>query len=170
MYVEGPDRALIELNTAGHKRFGHLHLFSADPVAAGDWYIRTFGVRGSLSTPQTNRTPRFYQDNQVGPSKSVNFDNVNVIIYPVEYAKKNYAADWAGVSEIQPTRGSVTDHIGVSVPNLDEALAKLRAAGIKVTAEPRTLANGMVKYAFIEGPDRIAIEVMEDRSEHPPSI
>jgi hypothetical protein len=48
--VEGPDRALIELNTANHHRFGHLHLFSEDPVAAGQWYARHFGL-----------TPRFLQ-------------------------------------------------------------------------------------------------------------
>ncbi|HKF55986.1 MAG TPA: VOC family protein, partial [Blastocatellia bacterium] len=29
-YVEGPDHALIELNTANHHHFGHLHLFSED--------------------------------------------------------------------------------------------------------------------------------------------
>ena len=34
-YVEGPDHALIELNTANHHHFGHLHLLSEDPVSAG---------------------------------------------------------------------------------------------------------------------------------------
>src|SRR6185295_8353447 len=33
-YVESPDHALIELNTANHHNFGHLHLFSEDPVSA----------------------------------------------------------------------------------------------------------------------------------------
>src|SRR5262249_16774928 len=35
-YVEGPDHALIELNTAAHHHFGHLHLLSEDPVGAGE--------------------------------------------------------------------------------------------------------------------------------------
>ena len=30
-YVESPDHALIELNTANHHHFGHLHLLSEDP-------------------------------------------------------------------------------------------------------------------------------------------
>lgn len=167
MYVEGPDRELIELNTAQHTNFGHMHMFSADPVAAGDWWIRTFGVRGRLSTPQTNRAPRMSKTGlQVGPSASINFDNVNMIIYPVEYAKKAYPEDWAGVSEIQSTRGSVNDHVGVSVPDLDKALAALRAAGVKVTLEPRT-ASDNVRYFFIEGPDKVAIEVIEDKSPQP---
>ena len=33
-YVLGPDDALIELNTANHHHFGHIHLLSDDPVAA----------------------------------------------------------------------------------------------------------------------------------------
>jgi len=32
-YVDGPDHALIELNTAAHHHFGHVHLLSADPIA-----------------------------------------------------------------------------------------------------------------------------------------
>jgi len=36
-YVDGPDHALIELNTAAHHHLGHMHLLSADQVAAGEW-------------------------------------------------------------------------------------------------------------------------------------
>lgn len=43
-YVDGPNHALIELNTAQHHRFGHIHLLSDDPVAAGQWYAEHFGV------------------------------------------------------------------------------------------------------------------------------
>ncbi len=170
MYVEGPDRELIELNTAQHNNFGHLHMFSADPVAAGDWYIKMFGVRGRLSTPQTNRAPRMNKTGeiQVGPSASINFDNVNMIIYPVEYAKKAYAADWAGVTELQSTRGSVNDHIGISVPDMDKAAAALKAAGVKFTLEPRQF-NATTKIAFIEGPDKVAIELVEDKGPQPPA-
>ncbi|MGH9673439.1 MAG: VOC family protein, partial [Bryobacteraceae bacterium] len=33
-YVLGPNKAIIELNTARHHNFGHLHLLSADAVSA----------------------------------------------------------------------------------------------------------------------------------------
>ncbi len=33
---KGLDNALIELNTSASHRFGHIHLLSADPVAAGE--------------------------------------------------------------------------------------------------------------------------------------
>ena len=41
-YVDGPDHALIELNTAQHHHFGHLHLFSEDPVGTGEFYEKYF--------------------------------------------------------------------------------------------------------------------------------
>jgi catechol 2,3-dioxygenase-like lactoylglutathione lyase family enzyme len=170
MYVEGPDRTLIELNTAGHHRFGHIHLFSPDPIGTGDWYIRTFGLTGrGLSTRETKRTPRYsVVGNQIGPSSSLYLDNVNFIIYPVGYSKSAYRDDWVGVRELQPTRGRLYDHIAISVPRLDAALTALRQSGSMVTEEPRSWAGGKIRSAFIEGPDRIAIEIVEDRSGHPP--
>ncbi|MBX3277304.1 MAG: VOC family protein [Acidobacteria bacterium] len=159
-YVLGPDGALIELNTANHHRFGHLHLFSADPVAAGEWYMKYFGARRRSQAPPS-RTPRFYRDVQIGPSMSLMMDNVNIIIYPVEYAKKVYADDWKGKTEIESTKGRVVDHVSFSFENLTEALELLRKDGVKVTEEIRSIAGGRVKYAFIEGPDRIRIELIE---------
>ncbi|HET9159240.1 MAG TPA: VOC family protein [Caulobacteraceae bacterium] len=170
MYVEGPDRTLIELNTASHHHFGHIHLFSKDPIAAGDWYIRTFGLTGRpLSTAQTNRTPRFSTvGNQIGPSSSLYLDNINFIIYPVGYSRTAYRDDWKGVDELQSTRGKLYDHIAISVPKLEPALAALGKAGVKVTEPPKTWAGGRLRSAFIEGPDHIAIELIEDRAGHPP--
>jgi len=148
-----------------------MHLFAADPIAAGDWYIKFFGAKGrALSTPDTpSRAPRMSLTGvQVGPSSSLYFDNVNIIIYPIEYSQKVYASDWkSGQTELASTRGNVNDHIGVSVPDLDAALQVFRAHGVTVTQEPRDVA-GKFRYAFIEGPDHIAIELIEDRTEHPP--
>lgn len=170
MYVESPDGTWIELNTARTDNFGHMHLFSADPIATGDWYIRYFGVRGrGLSTADTpSRAPRMSKTGvQVGPSSSLYFDNVNVIIYPIQYSQSVYASDWeTGQTELDSTRGNVNDHIGVSVPNLDTALRIFKENGVKVTQEPREVP-GKFRYAFIEGPDRIAIELIEDRTTHP---
>ena len=43
-YVDGPDHQLIEMNTANHHHFGHIHMLSKDPIAAGEWYIKEFGL------------------------------------------------------------------------------------------------------------------------------
>jgi catechol 2,3-dioxygenase-like lactoylglutathione lyase family enzyme len=171
MYVQGPDRDLVELNTAAHHHFGHIHMFSADPVAAGDWWIRTFGLTGrALTEPgAVPRPPRFARNgNQVGPASSLYLDNVNMIIYPVGYSTNAYKADWKGVRGLQTTRGRLHDHIGIAVPDLAAAIAQLDRAGIKLTEPVKTLYGGQVKTAFIEGPDHVAIELIEDHSPHPP--
>jgi catechol 2,3-dioxygenase-like lactoylglutathione lyase family enzyme len=159
-YIESPDRALIEINTANHHRFGHLHLFSADPVAAGEWYMKYFGAK-RRSTAPPSREPRFYRGHQIGPAMSLTMDNVNLIIYPVEYTKKAYPEHWKGKTEIESTKGRVVDHVGFSFANLSESLEKMRKDGVKVTDEIRSIAGGKIKFAFIEGPDKIRIELIE---------
>ncbi|HVF92655.1 MAG TPA: VOC family protein [Blastocatellia bacterium] len=159
-YVDGPDRALIELNTAGHHRFGHLHLFSEDPVSAGQWYMKYIGAtrRGALPS----REPRFYRNLQVGPSMSFNLDNVNVIIFPIEHSKQAYPTHWKkGQTRISPTRGRVVDHVAFSFDNLAEALERMRRDGVKVTQGIKTMAGGKTRHAFVEGPDNIRIELIE---------
>lgn len=159
-YVEGPDRALIELNTAPHHRFGHLHLFSEDPVSAGQWYLKHIGV--TRRGPLPSREPRFYRNLQVGPSFSFNLDNVNVIIFPIEHSKQAYPTHWKkGQTAMTPTKGRVVDHVAFSFDNLSEALERMRKDGVKVTQGVKTMAGGKVKHAFVEGPDKIRIELIE---------
>lgn len=162
-YVDGPDHALIELNTAAHHRFGHLHLLSADPIAAGEWYERHFGIQ-RRGPAKPSREPRFYEGYQVGPASSLMVDNVNIIIYPVGYATKAWPKLWEGRTSFESTKGRVVDHIGLSVNDLDATLKRLRDAGVRITEEPKTIAGGKFKYAFIEGPDRIRIELVEDHT------
>ncbi len=143
-YVDGPDHVLIELNTARHHHFGHLHLFSDDPVAAGEWYIQNFGATTGRKPPYS-REPRFYKGVQVGPSMSLLMDNVNIIIFPSGYLKDH--------TKFVPTKGRVVDHIAFSVDNIREASAKLQAAGIAVSAD-----------GFLDGPDGIRIELVQGQA------
>ena len=133
-YVEGPDHALVELNTASHHRFGHLHLFSEDPVAAGEWYVRHFG----LTRRSVQKEARFHEGFQYAPSVSLVMDNVNILIYPKQ-----------GPAPIVSTKGRVVDHVAFSVNNLAATIQRLRAAGLEVTGN------------FLEGPDAIRIELVE---------
>ncbi len=162
-YVDGPDHQLIELNTATHHRFGHIHLLSKDPVAAGEWYVKEFGLVRRGRTPPS-REPRLYRGFQIAPSMSLMMDNVNIIIFPWEYAQKQWPDLWKDRTDFESTQGHVTDHIGFSVDNLDQTLERLKKDGVKVTDEPRSIAGGKVKFAFIEGPDHMRIEVVEDHT------
>ena len=159
-YVDGPDHALIEMNTAPHHHLGHVHLLSADPVAAGEWYVKYFGaVRRGKEPP--SREPAFYKGYQVGPSMSLTSDNINIIIFPKEFAPAAYPGPWKNRTSFDSTEGRVVDHIGFSFDNLSEALERMRKDGVKVTQEIQTAFHGKVKYAFIEGPDRVRIELVE---------
>jgi len=48
-------------------------------------------------------------------------DNINIIIFPVEFARKAYAQQWRGRTAFQPTEGRVVDHIGFSFEHLSDA-------------------------------------------------
>lgn len=158
-YVESPDRALIELNTAQHHHFGHLHLLSADPVGTGEWYIKWFGATRRGTAP-VSREPRFRNGFQIGPSMSLMMDNVNIIVYPIEYSRKQYADHWKpGQTGIAPTEGRVVDHVAFSFENLPDAVERMRRDGVTVTGEIAVRQG--VRSAFVDGPDRVRIELVE---------
>ena len=146
-YVDGPDHALIELNTAAHHHFGHVHLLSEDPVAAGQWYKKYFGIPGYIGP----RTARVYRGVHVEPVASLTMDNVNIIIFPVGYARDAMPNLWKDRKGFEPTKGRVVDHLAFRVDSVHETLERLRKDGVKVT-------DG----TFIEGPDRIRIELVEE--------
>ena len=159
-YIDGPDHALIELNTtaAGNRRFGHVHLLSEDPVSAAEWYIKHFGLTRRGQGPMS-RAPRSRCGRPTGPSVSLMTDDVSIIIYPVGNAKAAFPDAWRGRAEMDSTAGHSIDHLGFAVADLDAALRRLRSAGVKVTEEARSLAAGW-RSAFVEGPDRIRIELV----------
>ena len=64
-----------------------------------------------------------YRDVQIGPSASFMMDNVNFIIYPMEYATSSHMPGWENRKTFEPTKGRVVDHIGISVDHLDDAMA-----------------------------------------------
>src|SRR5215470_15755749 len=157
-YVDGPDHQLIELNTAPHHRFGHIHLLSKDPTAAADWYVKELGLvlRGG------SKDARIYRGFQIAPNASLVMDNVNFIIFPMEYAKTQWPELWKDRNDFESTAGHVTDHIGFSVDNLAQTLERLKKDGVRITDGPHSSPGG--KYAFIEGPDHVKIELVETGS------
>lgn len=165
-YLDAPDHALIELNTtaAGNQRFGHLHLLSADPIAAAEWYEKEFGLTRRNPAPPS-RELRYRCGRQTAPNVSLMMDDVNVIIYPVGNAKAAFPGAWKGREELESSQGHAIDHAGFSVDNLEQTLARLKRDGVTILEPPKSVLGGKVRYAFIEGPDRIRIEVLEERTE-----
>jgi len=164
-YIDGPDHALIELNTtaANVTYFGHVHLLSEDPIAAGEWYVKEFGLQRRGPNPPS-RELRYRCGRQTGPAVGLIMDDVSVIIYPLGNAKAAFPDVWKGRDGLESSKGHTIDHLGFSVANLDQTLERLKKDGVKVTDEPRSVFDGKIKFAFIEGPDHIRIEVLEDHT------
>jgi len=147
-YVDGPGHELIELNTSNNHRFGHLHLFSKDPIAAADWYAKNFGVFRT-GGPNPSREPRFYKGYQVGPSATVVMDHINIIIFPIEHVHQAFPDLWKDRTDFVSTKGRVIDHIAFSVDNPAAIRERLHQAGVQVDSD-----------GFLEGPDGVRIELV----------
>jgi catechol 2,3-dioxygenase-like lactoylglutathione lyase family enzyme len=62
------------------------------------------------------------------------------------------------------TVGTVVNHVGFLVPNVQASVAKWNAAG--VTVEPG--GNGRLDQAFVTTPDGVRIEILEDKNQTMP--
>jgi predicted enzyme related to lactoylglutathione lyase len=155
-YMKAPDGALVEINTSRTRAFIHVHLYSDAPLCAADWYRKHLGA---VSRSQTQRTgpcevPFAAPSEPLGvirsPATSVRIGEISLIIYPRQRP-----------GPLVSTRGHVVDHIAVSCPDVAAALDRLRKSGVKVLEEVHRFGNGSATAAIIEGPDSIAIELVE---------
>jgi predicted enzyme related to lactoylglutathione lyase len=155
-YMKAPDGALVEINTSQTRAFIHVHLYSDAPLCAADWYVKHLGA---VTRSQAQRTgpcevPFAAPSEPLGvvrsPATTVRVGEINLIIYPRQRP-----------GPLASTRGHVVDHIAVSYPDVAVALERLRKAGVKVLEEIHRFGNGDSRAAMIEGPDSIAIELVE---------
>src|SRR5438309_288379 len=166
-YLRGPDGAMIENAQAGDKeRFNHVHMYHEHPRCAMEWYVTHLGARmpqgrgGAAATPAPAggdckttayappTWPSFAKTGFVRePSGGVLFDDISISIRP-----------WPGGGLVSP-RGKIVDHWALSVPDVAVSVARLKREGIKFLEEIHSW--GATRAAMIEGPDRIAIELVE---------
>lgn len=116
------------------RAYDNVHIRVTDPAKAADWYVAALGAR--MSTPPTAGTAQ------------VVFGEVVVTIVQGK--------------TVEPSLGTLIDHIGLSYANLDAAVKQAAAAGATVTAEPRE-SPGIFRYAYVEDPWGVRIEMVEDR-------
>jgi hypothetical protein len=163
-YLRGPDGAMIENAQAGTvERFNHVHMYHEHPLCAMQWYATHLGAkmpqgRGADANSASGdcRTtayapptwPSFAKTGFVRePSGSVNFDDISILIRP-----------WPGGGLISP-RGKIVDHWALSMANLTATVARLKREGVTFLEDIHPWGNSQA--AMIEGPDRVAIELVE---------
>lgn len=155
-YMNAPDGALVEINTARSPAFTHTHLFSAAPLCTAAWYVKHLGA-STLSAPPDNCVVPFAAPSEPlgvirAPAATVRFGNVSLIIYPQQKPEK-----------LVSPRGHVLDHMALRVPELAATLTGLRLAGVKVLKDVHPFGKSQSLAAFIEGPDANEIELIEVR-------
>lgn len=161
-YVEGPDKAMIELNTAVDAKFRHIHLLAEDPIASAEWYMRHLDIKTMGGRPLSRQNVRL-GGTDIGVTANLSVSGVYLGLFPASWARENYADDWRGVAGLQTTAGRVVDHIAFAVPDLEVTLARMKADGVRVLSMPLRDGDGG-RQAYIEGPDKIVIELVEQRA------
>jgi hypothetical protein len=164
-YLRGPDGAMIENAQSGNvERFNHVHMYHEHPNCAMNWYVTHLGAKMPVRQGQAAPTPPkencetrtyapptwpsfaktgFVRD----PAGGVLIDDISISIRP-----------WPGGGLVS-TRGKIVDHWAVSTANLDQTVTRLKSEGVKFLEEIKPWGNS--RAAMIEGPDRIAIEIVE---------
>jgi hypothetical protein len=66
------------------------------------------------------------------------------------------------------TKGTTVNHVGFGVPDLGAAVARAKAAGYSIEKDPAFNAEHNARVALIMGPDDIAVELVEVRSQRTP--
>jgi catechol 2,3-dioxygenase-like lactoylglutathione lyase family enzyme len=77
----------------------------------------------------------------------------------VQFGKTIFA--FSQSANVQPSEGSVIDHVGLSFANLEAKVKELEAAGARVLTPPRE-APGLFKLAFVQDPFGVKLELVED--------
>jgi len=165
-YLRGPDNVMIEnaQGPAGQpERFNHVHMFHEHPICAMQWYVQHLGATVSPNVtlpppgadckklyapptfPSFQKWPGFVRE----PSGNVQFGDISISIRP-----------WPGGGLASP-RGYVVDHWALSVEDLPPTVARLKSEGVKFLEEIHPWGN--TQAVMIEGPDRVAIEIVEEK-------
>jgi catechol 2,3-dioxygenase-like lactoylglutathione lyase family enzyme len=114
----------------------HVHIRTPDPEATAKWFAETLGA-------EIVRTP---------VRLDVKLGSANIFLAPVT------AGDGVNPPPSTPYQG--LDHFGLSVKDIDDVAAHLKAKGVAFTKEPHTIRPG-VRICFIRGPQGISIELLE---------
>ena len=135
-YVLGPDDIKVELieNTAlNHAvQMHHIHFSTTQGEAMRDWYVEHLGAEfGSRIGQPAGQLP-----------------NVNLTFAPVSIEPK-------------PTQGTVLDHIGFEVDNLEAFCAELEAKGVKFDRPYTEIPALGLGIAFFTDPWGVYVELTE---------
>ncbi len=156
-YVQGPDDELIEVNTTGNHRFGHVHLFAEDVNVTTQWYADHLGLearRPNVPKPDLTKVRAW--------SNAFRCDNVSIIVYGrPDYTPAPPWWRWEPLTEFESTAGRAIDHLAFSYRDIKPVFERMKAAGVHIV-QPIMLDMAFNHSSFkVEGPDKVMIEIVE---------
>lgn len=122
-------------------RFDHIHLRSPDPEATARWFAEMLDAEVLRSAPHGQ------------PRIDLKLGGLDIFIAPVPPGDAT-----VGAPPRTPYQG--LDHFGFAVPDLDAAVAALKAKGVEFTLEPKQMRPDL-RIAFLRGPQGISIELLQ---------
>jgi catechol 2,3-dioxygenase-like lactoylglutathione lyase family enzyme len=120
-------------------RFDHIHLRSTDPEAAAAVWANAFGATVKARV-------------QAGPWLRLVLDLAGVPVFLEQVAPGTHAPP------APPFLG--IEHVGLTVTDLDAAIADLAAKGVPLVSGPSEPRPG-VRIAFFAMPDGVRVELIE---------
>jgi catechol 2,3-dioxygenase-like lactoylglutathione lyase family enzyme len=161
-YQRGPDKELIEINTMGHHRFAHVHLFASDVNATCRWYREHLGLK-----PRFGERPK-PSGNMATLDKiwinAMQCDNVLIIVFgkPDVSPPPPWWPD-PPLKTLEPTKGRPIDHLAFSYRHIEPVFEELKRSGVKIAETIKTDPKYHFKSFFVEGPDGVSIEIVEEK-------
>lgn len=160
MYIQGPDKELIEINTMRHHRFAHVHFFCTDVNATTAWYARHLGLKPQFNNPK--KPPGNMETVGKIWMNFIQCDNVQMIFFgkPDVSPSPPWWPD-PPLVDIQPTKGRPIDRIGFSYRSIEPVFERMKAAGVTIL-EPITERKDLkLKSFLVEAPDKVSVEIVE---------
>lgn len=162
-YINGPNKELIEINTMGHHRFGHVHLFATDVNVTSAWYRDNLGLK-----PARDFVPKPAGDMSTLATiwiNTIRCDNVSIIIFGKP--DRDPPPPWwhaPPLQKIQPTLGRPIDHIAFSYPEIEPVFQRLQQAGATIIKPIGYDDRLKMKSFFVLAPDDVLIEIVEAKA------
>ena len=121
--------------------YNHVHLVSDDPLATADWYVRNLDARIS-------------DQGEVRGSMRVRLLLGDALL--------NIRSRRPGETIVAPQDGTLIgiDHMAFSVDEFEQMVADFEENGVRII-EPAFVTPSGGRALFIEGPDKVSIELLE---------
>jgi catechol 2,3-dioxygenase-like lactoylglutathione lyase family enzyme len=160
MYIRGPDKELIEINTMGHHRFAHAHFFCTDVNESVAWYAKHLGLKPRA--PKVNK-PKGDMSTLAGIWMNfIQCDNVIMIFFgkPDVSPSPPWWPD-PPLVDIQPTKNRPIDRLAFSYRDIGPVFERMKADGVEIIEPITQRPEYKMKSFLVQGPDKVTIEVVE---------